>query len=47
MIDNAIETNCNALRTMFILPRPSTFMPLLPSLEAASSAEFLRGRRPA
>jgi hypothetical protein len=24
MIDNAIETNCDALRTMFILQQPST-----------------------
>ena len=39
MIDNAIETNCDALRTMFILPRSSTFMsrPLLPSHLAAHS----------
>jgi hypothetical protein len=24
MIDNAVETNCDALRTMFILQQPST-----------------------
>jgi len=28
MIDNAIETNCDALRTMFILPQPANCLRL-------------------
>jgi len=39
MIDNAIETNCDALRTMFILPRPSTFM--LPTAVAFAAGRLL------